>query len=60
MFDDPPKPLVRAQDAYREMGLDADDPWFADTLAAIARGEVDRHEHPVDPGAHSDKPSDSG
>ena len=39
--------MIHTQDAYREMGLDADDPWFDETLAAIERREVDRHEHPI-------------
>ncbi len=46
-FVDAAEAVVRAQNAYPKMGLDADDPWFADTLAAIGRGEVDTHEHPV-------------
>lgn len=46
-FDEARAAVLRVQDAYREIGFDADDPWFGDTLAAIGRGEVDRHEHPI-------------
>jgi tetratricopeptide (TPR) repeat protein len=46
-FDDAAAAIHAAQDAYREVGKDADDPWFAETLDAIARGTTDSHEHPI-------------
>ena len=47
-FDEAADAVRRVRDAYREVGLDADDQWFEDTLAAIERREVDTHEHPID------------
>jgi hypothetical protein len=46
-FDEARAAVLRVRDAYREIGYDADDAWFEETLAAIGRGEVDRHEHPI-------------
>ena len=46
-FDEARTAVLRVRDAYREIGFDADDAWFDVTLAAIDRGEVDRHEHPI-------------
>ena len=46
-FDDAKEAVLRVRDVYREIGYDADDAWFEETLEAIGRGEVDRHEHPI-------------
>jgi tetratricopeptide (TPR) repeat protein len=45
-FDDASDAVIRARDIYREIGKDADDKWFAETLKAIALREIDTHRHP--------------
>ena len=47
-FEDAADAVNRVREAYRETGLDADDQWFDEALAAIERREVDTHEHPME------------
>jgi hypothetical protein len=44
-FQEAREAVLRVQDAYREIGYDADDAWFEETLAAIGRGEVDWYQY---------------
>jgi hypothetical protein len=46
-FDEAAVAVNLVREAYREIGLDADDPWFDETMEAIGRREVDTHEHPI-------------
>lgn len=46
-FEEAAAVVHSARDVYGEIGYDADDAWFEETLDAIARREIDDHDHPI-------------